>query len=129
MPALPKPAATRRRRGPADRLLPAEGSTEPAPDLPEGSWTEETRQWWADVWSSPMAAAWIESDYHAAVRLARIKQAIVDHPEKAALHGAASALEDRLGLSPRARRALNWRIVDTPAATERPASVSRIRAV
>jgi hypothetical protein len=73
-----------------------------------------------------MAAAWLDADYDTAVRLARIRQAIVEHPEKAALHSAASALEDRLGLSPRARRALNWKIADTPQAS---AEVRRIRVV
>lgn len=131
MAPLPKPAAARRRpnRGPADRVLPAEGRTEPAPELPAGEWSAETRAWWADVWSSPMAAAWIEADYHSAVRLARVREAIVKHREKAALHSAASQLEDRLGLSPRARRALGWKIAATLAPAEISHSVRRIRAV
>lgn len=129
MTQLPKPSSQRRRPGPPDRQLPAEGRSEPAPDLPGGDWSGDTLAWWSRIWASPMATAWIDADYDAAVRLARVREAILEHPEKAALHSAASQLEDRLGLSPRARRALGWRIVETPPADEQPTRARVVHAI
>jgi hypothetical protein len=126
VPALPKPSSARHRKGPSDRLLPAEGRQEPAPGLPAGNWSAETMEWWERVWASPPAAVWIDSDFDVVVRLAQIREAIARDPSKAALHAAATSLEDRLGLTPRARRAMNWRIADTTQAT---AEVRRIRIV
>jgi hypothetical protein len=126
MAPTPKPPGQRRRRGaqPVTRALPAEGRQGKAPQLPKRSpaWSKDTRDWWRDVWASPSATQWTEADAHLVIRLARIHEAIADDPGKASLHAAASGLEDRLGLSPRARRALNWEVA--PAAADPDASSS-----
>lgn len=139
MPALRKPPGTTRRRqlGPSARVLPAEGRKGKAPPLPRKrpAWLAETRQWWARIWRSPSAAMWQEADYDVAVRLARIREELARQPNVAALHAAASALEDRLGLSPRARRALGWEVGEpqAPPAAAAPAPTPsgrrRLRAV
>jgi hypothetical protein len=138
MPALRKPPGTTRRRqaGPAARVLPAEGRKGKPPALPRKrpAWLAETRQWWARIWRSPSAAMWQEADYDVAVRLARIREELARRPDVAALHAAASALEDRLGLSPRARRALGWEVGERQAPPEAPPAPSasarrRLRAV
>jgi hypothetical protein len=138
MPALPKPEGQRRRRtaGQATRQLPAEGRQGRPPALPRKrpAWLKETRAWWVRIWRSPSASMWQEADYDVAVRLARIREELARRPDVAALHAAASALEDRLGLSPRARRALGWEVGErqAPAAPPEAASASargRLRAV
>lgn len=114
MPALPKHPSQRARRtaGPPSRELPAEGRRGRPPALPRKrpAWLKETKEWWARIWRSPSASMWAEADYDVAVRLARIREELARRPDVAALHAAASALEDRLGLSPRARRALGWEV-------------------
>ena len=65
-----------------------------------------------------------------AVRLARIMEAILERPDVAALHAAASGLEDQLGLSPRARRILGWetaRQADAPAGATTLAHADELR--
>jgi hypothetical protein len=67
------------------------------------AWSKQTRTWWADVWRSPSATQWGEADFHVVVRLARLHEAILEEPGEAALHAAASALEDRLAAASEAR--------------------------
>jgi hypothetical protein len=71
-----------------------------------------TREWWATVWSSPMAVVYLEADVPALARLA----VLVDRLERGEGGGGARllaevrSLEDRFGLSPLARRRLQWEI-------------------
>jgi hypothetical protein len=124
MPALSKPEGQRRRRnqGKPTRELPAEGRRGRPPVLPRKrpAWLKETRDWWLRIWRSPSAAMWQEADYDVAVRLARIREELARRPDVAALHSAASQLEDRLGLSPRARRALGWEVGEARPPQEEP---------
>jgi hypothetical protein len=92
MAPTPKSPGAQRRPGrskPA-RELPAESRQGKAPALPKRtpSWSAETKQWWQQI--------------------ARVQEAILERQDVAAMHAAASGLEDRLGLSPRARRILGW---------------------
>jgi hypothetical protein len=107
MPATPKPPGTHRRcsQAPSTRTLPAEGRTEKVRALPsrKPAWSKQTRTWWADVWRSPSATQWGEADFDVVVRLARLHEAILEEPGVAALHAAASALEDRLAAASEAR--------------------------
>ncbi|GAA4554349.1 hypothetical protein GCM10023175_52010 [Pseudonocardia xishanensis] len=99
-------------------MLPAEGCDLPVPDLPAGrEWTEDERELWAELWSSPQATQWDDS-----FRLA--VAAYISH-SSAMLSGEASAwhaqefrhLGDKLGLTPAGLTALGWRIEDAgPAA-------------
>jgi hypothetical protein len=94
-----------------------------APDLPEDRiWHSQTRQWWVDVWASPMAPEYDSSDRHGLFALA----ALVDDFWKAetARERAALAAEIRLqrqcfGLTPIDRRRLQWEIERTDEAQSR----------
>jgi len=128
---LPKPKGQRRRRNTVAgaHILPREGYQGPLPELPlrqvavdgvllERAWPDVVVKWWARVWRSPMAVVWAENetDFFALVRLAGLMHgALLGDPRAAA---EARQLEDRLGLSPMARRRLVWEIAggdaDTP---------------
>src|SRR5262245_26380314 len=82
--------------------LPAEGSGRSVPELGFGS--ESTRDWWATIWASPMAAVWLDADVPGLTRLARL----VDADSPARHCSEMRQLEDRFGLSPLARRRLQW---------------------
>ncbi|MGH2450819.1 MAG: hypothetical protein ACRDGE_06050, partial [Candidatus Limnocylindria bacterium] len=79
--------------------MPAEGRRASPPALPRKRppWLKATREWWARAWRSPSALMWAEADYDVVLRLAYVKEEIFRRPAIAALHAAASALEDRLG--------------------------------
>jgi hypothetical protein len=67
-------------------------------------------RWWRLVWASPMAAVWLAADVPALERLARL----LDKRERGSGPAAELAeirqLEDRFGLSPLARRRLQWEV-------------------
>jgi hypothetical protein len=107
----PKPASQRRRRNKAQAVvkLPSEPSKRTVPALPDsGKLLKSTREWWRTVWSSPMAAVWLEADMPALARLAKL----VDEAARGEVAGQVLVevrqLEDRFGLSPLARRRLQW---------------------
>lgn len=112
----------------------------------------ETRAWWRMVWKSPMAAHWIEADRPAVVRLAHLQDLVArelrgwsdrgqigdlvrdekrDDLVRVQLAGAMVSvallaemrqIEDRLGLTPMARKRLQWEMDDeAPAAAKAPA--------
>ena len=105
----PKPPGQRRRGNitpPPKQLVTRTGRP---PAAPEGL-SPAGRAWWRDVWTSPVASAWLASDKHLVVRLARLLDRIAEDEDGGyrALAEARS-LEDRLGLSPLARLRLQWR--------------------
>jgi hypothetical protein len=63
---------------------------------------------WAEWWSSPMASAWIDADQVALRRAVRLVDAEARGDTSAS--APLTALEDRLGLSPMARRRLQWEV-------------------
>ena len=113
MPAQPKPPGQRRRRNAGQsqwKQLPAEGSKNAAPDLPDLDWLDSTVEWWETIWASPMATAWQPADVDALIRLARLRDADARGEGSVSALAQITALEDRFGLSPKARRALQWEI-------------------
>ena len=123
MAPLPKPPEQRRRRNAGQarwRQLPSEGRAEKAPTLPpkKPTWLKGTRDWWLTIWASPMATAWEMADVDSLVRLARLKDDFDRGMAPASALPAMQQLEDRFGLSPKARRALQWEVAKT--AEERP---------
>jgi len=81
-------------------------------------WHSQTLRWWADVWSSPMAPEYDESDIHGLILLAVLVDAFWKEPSQAL------AAEIRLqrqcfGLTPVDRRRLQWEIERTDEAQER----------
>ena len=133
MPGTPKPPGQRRRRNAGQgqwRQLPAEGRAGDAPELPEGEWLTETLDWWDTIWASPMATVFEEADIDGLVRLARMKDADTRGELATTALGQITALEDRFGLSPKARRQLQWEIAASDNVEEivQP-SKRRLRAV
>lgn len=137
MAPLPKPPEQRVRRNAGQagwRTLPAAEPFKRPPLLParKPAWLASTRAWWRVLWSSPMAGAYVEADVSALVRLARLKDDEARGTLPLAGLGALQQLEDRFGLSPKARRALSWEVAQAAAvdAPERPVgSVPKLRAV
>jgi hypothetical protein len=69
-----------------------------------------------------MAAAWLPSDVPVLVRLARIVEADGRGQATASLLAEARQLEDRFGLSPMARRRLQWEVAQAGAGAPEPES-------
>lgn len=96
--------------------LPVSGYRGPIPDPPEDL-PETLLAAYEREWRKPSAAAWHESDADVVVELVRLRRAvstILDRGELPPGHvtGRIGAIEDRLGLTPKARAALRWKIVD-----------------
>lgn len=125
MAPLPKPKGQRTRRNAGQsqwQMLAAESSVV-APGLPaKGSgWLPATSEWWDTIWASPMASAWLDADVDGLVRLAWLKDDFARGDAPATALPAMQQLEDRFGLSPKARRALQWEVSrEQVASDERP---------
>lgn len=131
---IPKPAGTRQRRNKSSthRRLNVVHDVQ-APKLPTGTkWHRQTRAWWRDVWASPMAPEYDESDIHGLYLLAVLVDAFWQAPTQVL------AAEIRLqrqcyGLTPIDRRRLQWEIDRGDSAAEntqrRRAAVASSRAV
>jgi hypothetical protein len=81
-----------------------------APALPKREWLPATTAWWQTIWASPMAVAWLDADVDALTRLAILRDDFARGDAPAIALGAMQQLEDRFGLSPKARRALQWEV-------------------
>jgi hypothetical protein len=121
MPALPKRQPARRNRSATRATLVVDPGLE-TPDLPTRLWHEQTRAWWRDVWSSPMAPEYDDSDRHGLFALA----VLVDDfwrtgDSKLRKEIAAEIRQQRqcFGLTPIDRRRLQWEIERTDEAQER----------
>ena len=123
MPLPPKPPHLRQRRNrvSTNATLPASPRHVRAPTLAKDrEWQRSTRQWWADVWRSPMATEFAATDRHALLRLAYL----VDHfalsqGTDVKLASEIRQQEQRFGLTPLDRRRLQWTLPDaqsTPVA-------------
>lgn len=112
----PKNPSTRQRRNKSasSALLPAE--TKPivsAPKLPappDGEkWLPLVKQFWADVWTSPMSAQYLEADVHGLFRAAILLQEFYKNPT-VQLSAELRQLGMNYGLSPIDRRRLQWTV-------------------
>lgn len=123
----PKPDAERRRRNASTfewTLLPAEGRSGPAPELPDlRSWSLSTIAWWEDLWSCPQAVAWDQTG-RTLVRLAILFDDMVKERPGASV-AAMQQLEDRHGLNPKAMLQLRWRIVEEADVMPIPTKATR----
>lgn len=91
-----------------------------APELPPMEWHPQVLVWWADIWSSPMAPEYDESDRHGLFILAVLVDAFWTEPSQSL------AAEIRLqrqcfGLTPMDRRRLQWEIERVDEAQDRGA--------
>lgn len=124
MPAPKKDASVRARRNKtAGRATISAREGVEVPPLPAGrEWHPQTEAWWADVWSSPMAAEWDESDRGNVTMAALIYNDMWDAETAKERKDAAAEFRLQrvdLGLSPYARRRLEWTIASAGEATER----------
>jgi hypothetical protein len=84
-----------------------------APDLPPGEWHPRTAAFWSEVWSSPMAPEYDESDVEGLFLLARLVDDFwtVDSPsQRQKLAGEVRLQRVCFGLTPYDRRRLEWEI-------------------
>jgi hypothetical protein len=124
MTPLPKPPGQRVRRNAQQSswrtLPPADPFKPPALPRRKPTWLKSTREWWRILWRSPMAVTYLEADLPALVRLAEMVEDRARGELGATETVAMTALEDRFGLSPKARRALQWEIAQVEQATAAP---------
>jgi hypothetical protein len=134
MPQVPKFAPRRRNARVGVVQLPPEGRKGRAPTWPlETVPTEEQRKLWARLWRTPQAVEWERLGWTRVVaryvRVVTWAEATLDAKDLAQ----ASALEDRLGLTPKAMRLLLWTVGgddEEPETQQRPEGVrARLRAV
>lgn len=121
----PKPEHLRQRRNKSasKALLPAEA--EPIVDKPRlptcpngDGWHNMAKRWWADVWSSPMRYEFLGGDLPALFRLV----ALVDKFWRSGSLNYAKEirlLEREFGLTPLARRRLEWQVAQTEEAKDK----------
>ena len=157
MPATPKPPGARRRRNAGQsqwQQLPASGRKgeipEPRTDRELG---EIAQRYWETLWRSPMAVTFTDADIQPLTRLAvlvddrarsesadGLVEIVEDHHGgqvevivgRFAGDGEIRQLEDRYGVSPLARRRLQWEISKDADVVDMPRSASgsrRLRAV
>ena len=118
---IPKPDAIRRNARVGPVQLPAEGRIGRAPLWPLAVRpTKDESACWAFLWSLPQAVMWEKQAlYRTIARYVRM----LGHAEKpdatAAIHMAVTALEDRIGLNPKAMRLLMWQVADDEVAQRR----------
>lgn len=108
-PAPKDPSVRARRNKTSTRATLVKNPKIKAPALPGEDWHEMTLAWWADLWSSPMAPEYDDSDKHGLFILATLVNAFWNDPSKEI------AAEIRLqrqcfGLTPIDRRRLQWEI-------------------
>lgn len=85
-------------------------------------WHPATRAWWADIWQSPMAPEYDDSDVHGLYMLAAVVNDFWSTGSAKARREAASEIRlqsQRFGLSPIDRRRLQWEISRSDDATDK----------
>jgi hypothetical protein len=90
-----------------------------APELPGETWHPMTVAWWRDVWASPMAPEFDESDRHGLFVLAALVDDFWNAPTAKDRKELAAELRQqgqRFGLSPIDRRRLQWEVERVEAA-------------
>lgn len=133
MPPLPKHPSVRRRRNKSTSAatLTLVHDVE-APELPDTvTWLPATLDWWRDVWASPMAPEYDDSDRHGLFILALLVNAFWTEPTKE-LAGEIRLQRQAFGLSPLDRRRLEWEVERGESASEKREqrrTVSKPRAV
>lgn len=127
MPPQPKRNPARRNKSTTRATLSMVHDVQ-APELPDGrSWHEQTTQWWIDIWASPMAPEYDDSDRHGLFALAamvddywQLEDALNDDPTvemrmkllrlRSSLMSEIRQQRQCFGLTPIDRRRLQWEI-------------------
>lgn len=114
----PKKNPARRNKSSAKATLKTDSKVK-APKLPTGTWHAMTRQWWKDVWASPMAQEFLDADTHALLRLAKLIDDYWSAESATARKELASEIrlqQQAFGLTPFDRHRLQWTIETTEQA-------------
>ena len=121
---IPKNPATRQRRNKTAtraELTTEERPRKRAPQLPRGrAWHKLTRAWWREVWASPMADEFLDSDVHGLYILAELVDQFWTVPTKE-LAGEIRLQRQCFGLTPIDRRRLQWEVTRVEEQTTRRA--------
>ena len=119
----PKDPSTRARRN--KNATAAKLKADPkvkAPTLPAAvDWHPLTLEWWADIWVSPMAPEYDDSDRHGLFMLAMVVNDFWLAESATSRKEAAAEIRlqaQRFGLSPMDRRRLQWEIERTEEAQD-----------
>lgn len=124
---LPKNSTIRQRtnKSASRAILPAETNPiEDKPRLPGNGkgFHPMARRWWADVWSSPQRHEYLRADLPALFRLVRLVDVFwkgMENGEGLAVAVEIRLLEREFGLTPLARRRLEWQVVQTEEAIDK----------
>lgn len=91
--------------------LPASGCDLPVPELPKGrAWSEQERETWESIWSSPMATQYDDTFIPAVAAYVVHASSIYGGNASAWQAAEFRHLGDKLGLTPAGLLALGWRI-------------------
>lgn len=126
MPLPPNPNAVRRNSRVGPLILPASGRSEPPPPWPlsEPPLDDELDAW-AQMWATPQAVAWETLGWTRTVARYCMLLVVSERPEaKVTLLSEVRQLEDRLGLTPKAMRALLWQVAPDEVGEKRGARVA-----
>lgn len=118
----PKPDAIRRNARVGPVQLPAEGRKGVPPPWPfEGYPNEAEGRIWTRLWHLPQAVMWEkQNDLYTIARYCRLLATVeAEAAPSAALHAQVTALEDRIGMNPKAMRLLMWQVADDEVAQKR----------
>lgn len=117
-PAAKDPSVRARRNKTATRatLQKPDSKSVDAPPLPTSiDWYPEVVAWWNDLWESEPRKEWIDVDTHLLYVAARLYQMMLDPETKVtaakALAGEYRQILVQFGLTPMARRTLQWEIL------------------
>lgn len=113
---VPKPDSIRRRNNKRSTraILPADGAAlDVAPRLPthpeKKAWHPLAKQFWLDVWRSPMATQYVDADVHGLTRMLVLTDEFWRKPS-VMVSAELRMLSQSYGLSPIDRRRLEWTI-------------------
>jgi hypothetical protein len=112
-PAPKHPSARARRNKTSTHAVLTADHAIVAPELPGEDWHSLTLAWWRDVWASPMAPEFDESDRHGLYVLAALVNDFWTAPTAKDRKDLAAELRQqgaRFGLSPIDRRRLQWEV-------------------
>lgn len=121
MPARKKDPSVRARANRASTSATLSGGVPPKdrPTLPDGrEWHPLTLAWWDDLWASPMAGEYHDSDRHGLFILAALVDQFWTTPD-AKLAGEIRLQRQSFGLTPYDRRRLEWTIESADEAKDR----------
>lgn len=121
MPPQPKRNPARRNKSTTKATLSVVHDVE-APALPDREWHPQTVEWWEDIWASPMAPEYDESDRHGLIRLAVLVDDywLADNANTRVKLSAEIRMQGQLyGITPLDRRRLQWEIDRGDGAEER----------